>query len=294
MTNPGAAGNPFFDPEVAVQIVKLACQRPDDFGRSLSQWDCSEIARQLIEDGIVESISTETVRRVLWGHKLKPWRHHMWLSSGPRNAEFYQRIGDIIDLYTRDLADDEMVFCTDEKTSLQPRPRPHPTKPARPGNVPNVTEHTYRREGALNLFAAFDTRTGRVYGRCYRRKRQKEFIAFLGHIDRQTPADITTIHIICDNLSTHHGKQVRAWLTDRPRFRLHFTPVHCSWMNQVEQWFSILERKRFRIADFHSIQDLRTKIEQFIDQWNNQAHPFNWSTRSVAKVMADVPEKTAA
>lgn len=283
----------FFPPQVAVHLVKLACERPDKLGRSLSQWDCAELVRQLVSDGIVEDISVSTVRRILAHHKLKPWRHHMWLSpKHPRDAEFYARVLDIIDLYTRPLGEDEIVLSVDEKTSLQPRPRLHPTKPAQPG-LPNRVEHEYRRVGALNLFAAFDTRSGEVYGQCYDRKRQKEFIAFLEYVDARIADTIKTIHIVCDNVPTHHGKKVREWLAKHPRFQFHFTPVHCSWMNQVEQWFSILQRKRFRIADFESKADLKAKLEQFIEEWNDVAHPFNWSKKSVAKVMAGAPRIAA-
>jgi transposase len=283
-----------FPPEVATHLVKIACERPDKCGRSLSQWDCTELARELTDSGVAEEISPSSVRRILAHHKLKPWRHHMWLSpKHPRDAEFYARVREVIRLYTRPLRPDEVVICVDEKTSLQPRPRLHDTKPAQPG-VPNLVEHEYRRDGALNLFAGFDTRTGRVYGRCYGRKRQKEFIAFLEHLEAEIPERIKTIHLVCDNVSTHHGKEVRKWLEEHPRFVFHFTPVHCSWMNQVEQWFSILQRKRFRIADFESKADLQTKVEQFIREWNQMAEPFNWTRKSVAKIMADAPAKAAA
>jgi transposase len=276
-----------FPPEVAVHLVKMACERPDTIGRSLSQWDCTELARLLEHEGIVDSISPETVRRILAHHKLKPWRHHLWLSPRtPRDAEFCARVSSIVDLYTRPLRDHERVLCVDEKTSLQPRSRLHTTRPAKPG-VPNRVEHEYRRSGALNLLAAFDTRTGHVYGQCHARKRQHEFIAFLAHIDASIPTKITTIHIICDNARAHHGQDVRRWLISHPRFVMHFTPVHCSWLNQVEQWFSILQRKRLRIVDFASVGDLQAKLEQFMAEWNEVAHPFNWTTKSVAKVMAD-------
>src|ERR671934_1171580 len=288
---PMAAGpRVVFPPEVAMHVVRLACERPETLGRSLSQWDCAELARQLIAEGIVEDISAATVRRILAAHQLKPWRHHLWLHpKHPRDAAFYATILELIDLYTRPLRADEMVLSVDEKTSLQPRPRSSPTLPAQPQNVPNRYEHEYKRAGALNLFAAFDTRSGQVYGRCYERKRQQEFIAFLEALDTEIAAPIRTIHLICDNVSTHHGKDVRTWLVKHPRFVVHFTPVHCSWMNQVEQWFSILQRKRLRIVDFDSKEHLRVKLEQFIREWNQHAHPFNWSTKSVAKVMAEVP-----
>jgi transposase len=288
---PLAAGpRAVFPPEVAIHVVRLACERPETLGRSLSQWDCAELARQLIAEGIVEDISAATVRRILAYHQLKPWRHHLWLyPKQPRDATFYATVSELIDLYTRPLRDDELVLSVDEKTSLQPRPRLHPTRPAQPGNIPNRHEHEYKRRGALNLFAAFDTRSGTVFGQCYPRKRQQEFMAFLEQLDAEIDQHVTTIHLVCDNVSTHHGKEVRKWLAQHPRFICHFTPVHCSWMNQVEQWFSILQRKRLRIADFVSKEHLQAKIGQFIGEWNQHAHPFNWSTKSVAKVMAEVP-----
>lgn len=294
-TNPVEAGSLFFPPEVAIHLVRLACERPDERGRSLSQWDSVELAKKLIDDGTVAFISPSTVWRILAHHKLKPWRTHYWLNpKAPRDAEFYTRVQEVIDLYTRPLLPHEMVLSVDEKTSLQPRSRLHPTRPAQPGLVPNYVEHEYQRKGALQLFAAFDTRTGKVYGQCFDRKRQKEFIAFLEYLDREISSSTTLIRLVLDNVSTHHGKQVRTWLKNHPRFQLHFTPVHCSWMNQVEQWFGILQRKRFRIADFASKDDLRMKIELFISEWNQKAHPFNWSTKSVAKIMAECPDRKAA
>lgn len=258
-------------------------------------WDSPELARQLVAEGVVTSISPTTVWRILRSHRLKPWRVHYWLNpKGPREADFYHRIEDLIDLYTRPLSSQEVVLSVDEKTSLQPRPRRVATKPAQVENLPNRVEHTYKRAGALNLFAAFDTRTGQVVGRTFERKRHQEFIAFLEHLDQTIPAEKTAIHIVLDNGPTHDCAAVRQWRKDHPRFVFHFTPVHCSWMNQVEQWFGILQRKRLRTADFASLDDLRGRIDQFITEWNEHAHPFNWSTKSVAKIMADAPEKTAA
>ena len=277
-----------FPPEVAIHVVRLACERPDLCGRSLSPWDCAELARQLVEDGLVADISAATIRRILAAHQLKPWRHHLWLyPKHPRDADFYATVADVSDLYTRPLSDDEIVLSLDEKTSLQPRPRLAPTRPAQQQNLPNRYEHEYTRAGALNLFAAFDTRSGQVYGQCDERKRQQECIAFLDYLDQKIAEPIRTIQLVCDHVSTHHGKDVTRWFAKHPRFGVHFTPVHCSWMNQVEPWFSILQRQRLRIADFASKDHLRAKLAQFIAEWNQQAHPFNWSTTSVAKVMAE-------
>src|SRR5271165_2456019 len=168
--------------------VKIACERPDDLGRSLSQWDCTEIARQLVRDGVVTTISAETVRQILLNHRLKPWRQKMWLSPKvPRDAVFAAQVEEICDLYTRPLPPDEIVLCVDEMTSLQPRPRKSKTL-ATGKNRPTRVEHEYGRCGALNLFAAFDTRTGKVYGMTAARKRQSEFIAFLEYLDTEIPA----------------------------------------------------------------------------------------------------------
>jgi len=269
-----------------MHLVKIACELPDRLGVSLSQWDCRELARQLIADGVVPSISPQTVGRILHSHRLKPWRKHLWLSPDvPRDAAFAASVQHIVDLYTRPLAAHEVVLCMDEKTSLQPRTRLSPTLPARP-DLPVRVEHEYQRKGALNLFAAFDTRTGKVYARTAERKRQVEFIAFLEQVDREVPADKTTIHVVLDNLPMHKGKQVQAWLAQHPRFVFHHPPVHCSWMNQVEQWFGILQRKRLTIADFADKAALSERLLAFVSHWNDHAHPFNWSTKSAAKVMA--------
>jgi DDE superfamily endonuclease len=274
--------------------VRLACERPDLLGRSLSQWDGAELARQLSAEGMVTDISVATVRRILAAHQLKPWRHHLWLyPKPPRDAAFYAMVSDLIDLYTRPLHRDALVLSVDEKTSLQPRPRHTPTRPAQPQHLPNRYEHEDKRAGALPLFAAFDTRSGQVYGHCDDRKRQREFIALLEALDREIDAQLSTIHRVCDHVSTHHGQAVRTWLAKHPRFVMHFTPGHGSWMNQVEQWLSILQRKRLRSADFASTDHLRAKVDQFIQEWNQHAHPFSWSTKSVAKIMAEAPALAA-
>ena len=237
----------------------------------------------------METISAQSVQRLLQAHQLKPWRVHHWLSpKAPRDAIFRAKIVDLCDLYTRALLPHERVLCLDEKTSLQPRTRSCATRPAQPGLVPARLEHEYARKGALHLLAAFDTRTGEVIGICRRRKRQLEFLELLERIDRSTPQAITQIYLVCDNVSVHHGKLVRAWLSQHPRFQMHFTPVHCSWMNQVEQWFSILQRKRFAAPNFANLAALEERILAFIAQWNEIAHPFTWTAMSFEKVLAKI------
>ena len=273
-------------PAVAAHLVKLACELPDDQQRSLSLWTCAELARTLQRDGIVETISPQSVQRILACYRLKPWRSHYWLNAkGPRDEEFRRRTAEICELYTRELEPYERVLCVDEKTSLQPRTRKFRTRAARP-DAPVRVEHEYRRSGALQLFGAFDTRSGSVIGVYRRRKCQEDFIVLLEEIERQTPPSITLVHIVCDNLRMHSGKKVLAWLESHPRFRFHFTPVHCSWMNQIEQWFSILQRKRLSAPNFRNLEDLEDKLRSFIVEWNAHAHPFRWSRASFAKVLA--------
>ena len=280
-----------------MHLVKLACELPDEQRRSLSLWTCAALARALKEAKVVETISPQSVQRILESQRLKPWRVHYWLSpKAPRDEAFRQQVLEIMDLYTRQLEPHERVLCLDEKTSLQPRTRSKPTRPPQPGLVPAHLEHEYKRKGALQLFAAFDTRRGEVTGILRPRKRQIEFIELLEEIDRTTPAQITLIHLVCDNLSVHHGKQVQAWIAQHPRFVLHFTPVHCSWMNQVEQWFSILQRRRLVAPNFDDLADLEQKVLSFIADWNETAHPFRWKNSSFDKVLAkiDAALKTAA
>ncbi len=278
---------------VVLYLVRLARDLPDQRGRSLGLWDCTELARQLVRDRIVAAISSQTVQRLLAARRLKPWRWRYWLHpKGPRDAAFVQRVREVADLTTRALAPDEMVLSVDEMTSLQPRPRTSETRPAQPGRAV-LLEHEYQRKGARHLFAAFDTRSGRVFGACFARKRQVEFITLLERLAAQIDTTITTIHLIGDNVSVHHGKLVQAWLEAHPRFVLHFTPVHCSWMNQVEQWFSILRRKRLKCPNFADLTELTARIDQFIRQWNETAQPFNWTAASFDTVLAKAEAELA-
>jgi transposase len=273
---------------VALHLVRRACELPEQAGRSLSQWDCAELARQLVIDEVVAAISPQTVQRMLAANRLKPWRSHVWLHPRtPRDATFAAHVRAVGDLLTRLLADDEVVLSLDEMTSLQPRPRRVATRPAQPGR-PVQVEHEYQRAGATHLFAAFDTRSGRAYGVTTRRKRQVEYLTLLDHLDQTIPAAVTTIHLLADNVSVHHGKLVQQWLAAHPRFVAHFTPVHCSWMNPVEQWFGILRRKRLRSPSFADLAALQRAIHRFITEWNEIAHPFHWTTRSFDKILAKI------
>ncbi len=278
-------------PEVVIHTVKMACELPDQHGCSLSQWDCQRLADQLVAEGVVSSISRETVRRILADHQLKPWRYHLWLSPKvPRDAAFIQTVRVLVTLYTRELEEWEMVLCVDEKTSVQPRPRLTPTLGTRPGQ-PLRLEHEYKRAGALNLFAAFDTRSGKVYGYTAERKRQVEFIIFLEQLDEAIADTITRIYIVLDNVRMHKGQQVARWLEKHSRFHFVHPPVHCSWINQVEQWFSILQRKRFGILNFKNLEELAERIGAFVGEWNEKAHPFKWTREGGARLLERLEQK---
>ena len=274
--------------------MKLGCELPSLRGVAVGQWDCTELARILADEGLVESISPETVRRVLLSHELRPWRVHAWLSPQvPRDAAFIGTVEEICGLYTRHLGPSEAVISIDEKTSIQPRPRRATTLAAAPGKSVRV-EHGYQRKGALHLFAAFDTRSGKILAHTAQRKRAGEFISFLEYLEKKLLPSLTTIHVVLDNLSVHKSKAVRAWLAVHPRFVFHYPPVHCSWLNQVEQWFSILQRKLLRHPNFPDLIALAAALVEFIARWNRFAHPFNWTTCSITKIMAKCQLPTVA
>ena len=241
----------------------------------------------------MDSISAQSVHRILNSHRLKPWRHHPWLSpKTPRDAAFAAAVRNLSDLYSRPLTTHEAVLCVDEKTNLQPRTRKAKTLPPGPGK-PIRVEDEYERKGILHLLAAFDTRTGKVYHITGERKRQIELLQLMEILDREFDPSFTAVHIVLDNVRMHKGKLVKAWLAKHPRFQFHHPPVHCSWMNQVEQWFSILQRKRFGIINFADKQDLAERLDAFVKEWNSHAHAFRWSSKSFDKVLAECEKNIA-
>lgn len=268
---------------MTAHLVQSACALPDQRGRSLSLWDCQELARHVVAAGVVDRISAETVRRRLAAHALKPWRFHDWLTpTQPRDGAFAPIVQELCDLYPRPLTSAGVVLGVDEKTSIQPRPRAK--TPAAVERAGAGVEGGEEVEGAVPPILVLD-------GQCHRRKRAAEFIAFLRFLDEHLDVAVTQVHLVRDNLRTH---KTQAWLAAHPRFVLHFTPVHCSWLNQVEQWFALLTRKRLRLAAFASLDDLHLKLRRFISEWNTQAHPFRWTTASFAKVLANCAAATTS
>ena len=256
-------------------------------GRSLSQWDSAELARQLVHDGVVEAMSPQTVQRILatpQADTLAP--SSVAVAPGPTGGGVCGAgAGDCGLVYPPLGRRGKGAVRGRENQSAAPDAQsPHlgrPTGPTRPGRT------RVHRKGALNLFAGFDTRTGKVYATTAERKRQVECIACVGTwwIGR-FPRPSRRFHVVLDHVRMHKGKQVQAWLAKHPRFVWHFPPVHGSWMNQVAPWFSIGSASGCRAPIVADTQHLAERLMAFVAEWNAHAHPFRWSTTSVAKVMA--------
>lgn len=285
-TSNARAAGPFCPPAVALDVVKLACDRPEVVGRSRSQGESAALARQWVHDGVLAAIAPQTVARRLAAHRLTPWRQPLALAPQvPRDAAFAAHVHAMVTLSPRPLGVGAMGLGVDEKTRLQPRTRTAPpwaAHPRRPGRV----EHASRRQGALHLCAGFDTRTGTVSAPTASRKRQVECLTFLAHVDRESVPTIPTMHSVRAHVRRHKGQHVPAWWTHPPRLVFHFPPIHGFWMHQVAQRCSMVQRKRLQRADVADQHHLDGRLLAFVTAWNAHAYPFQWSTKSVAQVMA--------
>ena len=143
------------------------------------------------------------------------------------------------------------------------------------GYVDGIT-HDYKRHGTTTLFAALDVANGQVLAQCKARHRHQEFLAFLKRIDAAVPAGLD-VHLIVDNYATHKHPKVRAWLAERARFHVHYTPTYASWLNQVERWFAILTSREIRRGSFVSAKDLVARITAFVAAYNTRSQPFAWT-----------------
>ena len=156
-----------------------------------------------------------------------------------------EKVRDIVGLYLNP-PDKAMVLCVDEKTQIQALDRTQPLLPMGLGYVEGVT-HDYIRHGTTTLFAALDVATGEVMTQCRPRHRHQEFLGFLRQIEKSVPEELD-VHLIVDNYCTHKHAKVRAWLAQRPRFHVHYTPTYASWLNQVERWFGIITQRAIQRA----------------------------------------------
>jgi len=177
-----------------------------------------------------------------------------------------------------------VVLSIDEKTQVQALDRTQPLLPIDFGKT-EMRTHDYVRHGTTNLFAALDTATGEVLGECYARRRTEEFLKFMDTVVKRYPD--REIHVVLDNLSTHSGDDVNAWLAKHPGVIFHFTPTGSSWLNQVEIWFNIITRQAIRRGTFTSLRVLITAIKSYIENWNRGAKPFVWTATS-GEIIASV------
>jgi hypothetical protein len=266
---------------VAVVGVKaLACELPAESGVPLSRWSAPELAVEAVNRAIVAAVSASTVRRWLAEDALKPWQHRSWIF--PRDPDFAAKAARALDLYAgcwdgEPLGDDEFVVCADEKTSIQARCRCHPTLPPGKARMMRV-EHEYERAGALAYLAAYDVHRAQVIGRMEPTTGIEPFARLVAQVMTSEPyASAKRVFWVVDNGSSHRGlasvtRMTKAW----PTARLEHLPVHASWLNQAEIFFSILQRKVLTPNELTDLDALAARILAFQDRYNATAIPFDW------------------
>lgn len=222
------------------------------------------------------------VNRVWQEAGLKPHLvKHFKVSNDPH---FEEKLIDVVGLYMNP-PEQAVVFCVDEKSSIQALDRTQPGLPLKKGRGETMT-HDYKRHGTSTLFAALNTATGEVLGECKSKHRHQEFLAFIQTIEKQTPKDLH-IHIIVDNYATHKHEKVRRWLKRNKRVTLHFIPTSSSWLNLVERFFGVLTDKALKRGVFTSVKELEASIHEFIDTHNKSPKPFTW-TKSTEVILEKV------
>ena len=259
---------PVYGHDDVLLLVKTVTEPPP---QGAARWTMEAIARRLNEAHRVP-ISASQVWRICKSLDLKPWQTESWMTS--HDPEFWAKAADVCGLYLNP-PDNALVWSVDEKTGIQAKSRVNPTRPAVPG-IPVRREFEYRRNGTAVLFAGLNVHDGDVAAWVTDSTRTDNFVAFLADLDAQTPAGVQ-LHCIVDNLSAHFTAKVEAFLDERPHIFLHNTPTHASWLNQVELFFSILERRLLRNGEFHSVEELTERIITFINDYNRRAKPFRWT-----------------
>ena len=243
------------------RILKATMQPPTD---GTTHWSTRRLARKL-------GINHMQVARAWAKAGLQPHRMQRYVASN--DPDFETKALDVIGLYVNP-PQHAIVFSVDEKTAIQALDRTLPVLPFSPGRAERHG-FEYVRHGTLSLYAALETKTGRVTGKTVARHTSEEFVAFLGALVAEHPAD-QEIHIIADNLSAHKTKRVQNFLASHPNVHLHFTPTYSSWLNQVELWLAKLERQVIARGIFKSPTDLAKKLMRYIREHNKAATPIKW------------------
>jgi hypothetical protein len=270
----------FFPPSVVVAVKALACELPHLEGVPLSRWSIAEIKREVIQRGILARVGESTLWRWLAEDAIRPWTHRSWIF--PRDPAFEEKAGRILDLYAgywqgEPLGDGDLVISTDEKTSIQARRRRHPTLAPAPHRTMRV-EHEYVRRGAWAYLAAWDVHRAKIHGRCERTTGIAPFTRLVSQVMRQEPyRSARRVFWIMDNGSSHRGQACVQRLQKRwPTIIPVHTPVHASWLNQVEIYFSIIQRKVLTPNDLRSLTQLRERLLDFQKHYETVARPFQW------------------
>ena len=257
------------------KIEEVVTKTLESTPRGRTHWSTRSMAKHI-------GLSHSTIGRVWRAFGLQPHRSESFrLSQDPQLVE---KVRDIVGLYMNP-PDNAVVLCVDEKSQIQALERAQPVLPMSLGQ-PERRSHDYVRHGTTDLFAALDVATGEVLGKCYPKHRALEFKKFLVEIDLAVPSELN-VHVVLDNLATHKTPAIKRWLSKRPRFQLHFTPTHASWMNMVERFFGLLTEHALRRGSHSSVSQLRTAIHDYLDAHNDEPKPFTW-TKSADQVLESI------
>jgi len=240
-----------------------------------THWSCRTLAQRV-------GISRMAVHRIWREHRLKPHRVKGFKVSN--DPQFEAKLRDVIGLYL-DPPEKAIVFSVDEKSQIQALDRTQPGLPMKPGKNGTMT-HDYKRHGTTTLFAALNVHEGTVIGECLPKHRNDEFLRFLKKLDRQTNQALA-VHVIVDNYATHKHPNVKDWLGKHPRFHLHFTPTSASWVNLVERFFRDITEERIRRGVFHSVEELKAAIMEYLEHRNANPKPYHWTAKPDA-ILANV------
>jgi transposase len=279
----GDAARPGAPRQIGDDVIEdLVVKTLETMPKGASRWSTRDMAEQA-------GVSPSTVSRIWRAFGLKPHRSETFqLSSDP---DFIEKVRDVVGLYLTPPAN-AVVLSVDEKSQIQALDRTQPLLPMGPGDVEKRTPE-YVRHGTTSLFAALDVATGSVIGKCFRRHRSTEFLAFLRLIDKSVEPDLD-VHIILDNLATHKTQAVLRWLVRRPRFHLHFIPTHSSWLNLVETFFSILTEKQLKRGVHRSVRAVEAAVYEHLEVVNDHPKPFKWTKTAdeILKSVARLCERT--
>jgi len=270
----------FFPSEEIAQIKALACQLPAERGIPLSRFSITEIVREVISSAIVPSVSDSSVWRWLHEDAIRPWFHRSWIY--PRDPKFIEKAGKVLDLYAKQwegkpLGPNDYVISADEKTSIQARIRKYPTAPPCWGE-PMRVEHEYIRGGAWTYLAAWDVHRAKIFGRCEANSGIKPFDRLVDQVMSEIPYKTANrVFWIIDNGSSHRGQPFLERLQRKwPNATAVHLPIHASWLNQIEIYFAIVQRKVLTPNDFPDLRAVENRLLDFQTRYQEVARPFSW------------------